>query len=77
MIHDRGVNEEKYPEAVSNALLQIQSGNFEESVTAQLLVHDYGHYGAIRNAIQTKLRKVSVNARRILEQYHNRTQTFN
>ena len=68
MIHDRGVNDDEYPEAVSNALLQIQSGNFEESVMAQLLVHDYGHYGAIRNAVQTKLRNVSGNARRILEQ---------
>ena len=76
MIHDRGVNHNEYPVTISNALLQIQSGNFEESVMGQLLVHDYGHYGAIRNAVQTKLRYVSATARRILEQYHERARTF-
>ena len=76
MIHDRGVYHNEYPVTISNALLQIQSGNFEESVMGQLLVHDYGHYGAIRNAVQTKLRYVSATARRILEQYHERARTF-
>ena len=76
MIHYRGQVRGEYPGAISAALEQIQSGSVEESIGAQQLVHDYGHYGAIRLSVATSLHNVTEPARRILQEYRDSSPRF-
>ncbi len=76
MIHHRGVNLGEYPPAISRALEQTLTGTHEQSIAAQQLVHDYGHYGAILLALNTSLRNLSETARRILQEYSDSSPRF-
>jgi hypothetical protein len=76
MIHYRGRVGNEYPVAISRAIEQIQSPTIEESIGAQQLLHDYGHYGAIRLSLVTTLQNVTEAARRILQEYQDSSPRF-